>query len=273
VASNTLQCKTVYSVGGTQSAYPRLSTDTKRILFQTNTTGKWQIKVLDIVSGNLQSITTDTSNNNYPDWNSDNTNIAYVSDRDGNEEIYLFNATDGSSKRITTDIGRDIHPYFSPDSRYILFSSTRGNGSLDIFRYEIATGKTLRLTNTADDETCARYSPDMQHIVYLRNSNTIDDVFVLDVSNFLSENITRTPTTRDGWPMYSPNGKWIYYSSMEGGSYSLYRIKPDGTDKQQLTQAKEGEEDARVFVSNNNSQLIYNRQIGQTMEIMLCGVE
>jgi Tol biopolymer transport system component len=68
--------------------------------------------------------------------------------------------------------------------------------------------------------------------------------------------------------MYSADGKWIYYSSMENGTYSIYRIKPDGTGKQQLTHARDGEDDARVNVSADGKFMIYNKKTGKT--IMIC---
>src|SRR5262245_36988508 len=134
-----VNCKTIYRVNDKESAYPRFSNDNKKILFQSNASGKWQLQVLDIALNSVRNITHDTANNNFPDWSPDNKLIAFVSDRDGNEEIYLLNTIDSSLKRITNDAARDIHPYFSPDGNFILFNSTRGNGSLDIYRYEIKT--------------------------------------------------------------------------------------------------------------------------------------
>ncbi|TND10188.1 MAG: TolB protein [Bacteroidetes bacterium] len=265
-------CKVLLGKDGTEYAYPRLSKDKKTILYQSNETGKWQLSILDIAAGSRKAITRDTFNNNFPDWSADNRLVAFVSDRDGNEEIYLVHADGSNLQRITSDAGRDIHPYFSPDGKYILFNSTRGNESLDIYRYTIETGKVERLTQTNDDETCARYSPDMTRIVYLRNGPTMDDVFELDMSNFLGENITKTPTVPDGWPMYGNNGKWIYYSSMESGTYCIYRVKTAGGSKQQLTTALFGEEDARVYISADGKTMIYNKRKGNGIDIRSCEI-
>jgi TolB protein len=268
--AQTSDCREILLTEGKEYAYPRLSMDENKILFQTNEKRKWQINLYDIDNEKIINLTNDTSNNNFPDWSADNQWIAFVSDRDGNEEIYMMK-TDGSDiKRITDDPERDIHPYFSPDGKYLLFNSTRGNGSLDIYRYTISSGKTERLTNTPENETCARYSPDMKMIVYLKNDNYSDDVFVLSLSNFLSSNLTHTPRTTDGWPMFSSDGKWIYFSSMENHTYSVYRIKPDGTGKQQITFAPDTEEHARVFVGPNGNRIIYNIRKGNTIGIYSC---
>jgi TolB protein len=245
---------------GVENAYPRLSKNGKTVLYQSNRTGKWQLYMLDIAAGTSRRITHDEANNNFPDWDPGNEWIAFVSDRDGNEEIYMVK-TDGSGlKRVTNDEARDIHPYFSPDGKWLLFNSTRGNGSLDIYRTDLATGKTEHLTETPQDETCARYFPDMKSIVFLRNDAVSDDVWLMNLTTGLSENLTRTPDVRDGWAMAGGEGSWVYYSSMETGVFQIYRIRKDGTQKQQLTTALPGEEDARAFIGADGNTLIYNKR-------------
>ena len=264
------KCRLLYKDAGVESAYPRWSRGKDTILFQSNRTGTWQLVYLDLATTQVIPITRDASNNNFPDWSADQQWIAFVSDRDGNEEIYLAKADGSGQRRLTNDPGRDIHPYFSPDGKYLLFNSTRGNGSLDIYRYTIATNATERLTATSDDETCARYSPDMKQVVYLKNGIQGDDLYVLTLKNFLSDNITRNPIMVDGWPMFSYDGKWIYFSSKETGKHCIYRIRPDGTEKQQITNAADGVEDARVAVSRDGKQILYNKRTEGTIEIHLC---
>lgn len=264
--------KLIYKVDGKEAAYPRLSVDGKRILYQTNEKGNWQLRIIDIASGKNTNVLEDSFNNNFPDWSADNKWIAFVSDRDGNEEIYVMR-TDGSElKRITNDDGRDIHPYFSPDGKYLLFNSTRNNESFDVYRYTFSDASLLRITDTPDDETCARYSPDMSKIVLLQNSMSKDDVMLMDAKTYELKNLSGTPDVRDGWPMFSSDGKWVYYSSYETGRYAIYKIKPDCSEKIKLTSPRENEEDARVYVSGDGTWLIYNKRIGKTIEIRLLEV-
>ncbi len=251
-----------------ENAYPRLSKDGRQILYQSNRTGKWQLYICDTAGKNQQRLITDNFNNNFPDWSMDNKLIAFVSDRDGNEEIYICDEAGKNIQRITNSPARDIHPYFSPDKKYILFNSDRGGNQFDVYRYTIASKKTERLTNTPEDETCARYSPDMKSIVLLKNNASSDDVFLLPTSTFIPENLSKTPTVYHGWPMFSSDGKWVYYSSMEGGTYSIYRIRPDGSGKKQVTVAKAGEDNARVNLSQDGRFMIYNIKSGKTIFIV-----
>jgi len=90
VAQVTDDYKILLKEDNIENAYPRLSADGKKILYQSNRIGKWQLYIMDIDGKSQQRITNDTFNNNFPDWSSDNKWIAFVSDRDGNEEIYAM---------------------------------------------------------------------------------------------------------------------------------------------------------------------------------------
>jgi Tol biopolymer transport system component len=130
----------------------------------------------------------------------------------------------------------------------------------------------VRLTETKEDETCARYAPDMQTVVFLKNSAHEDDIFILDSNTDSCKNLTNTPAERDGWPMFDSNGTWIYYSAMQSGLFHIYRISPDGSGLQQLTQAASDEEHARVYIAADDSKFIYNNKTGETISIEQCSV-
>jgi TolB protein len=248
---------------GVENAYPRLSSDGREILYQSNRGGTWQLYVLDIAAGTSRALTRE-GNNNLPDWSPDGRLVAFVSDRDGNEELYLMNRDGSEPRRLTTNAGRDIHPYFSPDGKTLLYNSQRG-GSFDVFALDLANGSERRLTETRQDETCARYAPDGSQFVLLRNDAGGDDVWIIDAH--AEHNLTNTPRVRDGWPMFGPDGH-VYYASMALGSFSIYRSRSDGTKLEQLTFAGPDEEDARPFVSRDGRRLIFNRRRAGAIDIM-----
>jgi len=39
----------------------------------------------------------------------------------------------------------------------------------------------------------------------------------------------------DDGPEYTPDGKWIYFNSVRTGTMKLWRMKPDGSNQQQIT--------------------------------------
>jgi TolB protein len=257
----------LYKIDGKEIAYPRLSANGDKILYQSNQHGPWSIHIMDVTTNQHTKVLVDAHNNNFPDWSADGQLIAFTSDRDGNEDIYLIKADGTDLKRITNHHGRDIHPYFSPDGKYLLFNSTRTNGSFDIFRYELSSGDLLPLSNTHEHETCARYSTDMKHIVYLRNGATADEIVIANSENKNPTPVTNTPNIYHGWPLFSYDGQWVYYSSQECGAYCVYRSRLDGSEKTQITSPDANVEDARVSLSRDGKQMIFNRRIGKTIEI------
>jgi Tol biopolymer transport system component len=253
---------------GVENAYPRLSSDGKSIVYQSNRTGKWQIWRMDLESGRQDRLTHDEHDDNFVDLSPDDAWIAFVSNRDGNEELYRMRVDGKGLQRLTKHPQRDIHPYFAPDGKSLLFNSTRDGESLDLYRMTLSDRRVERLTDTAENDTCARFSPDMKTIVFLRNDMTMDDVMLMDVETKEVTNLTDTPRVIDGWPMWSADGKWIYYSTMKSGVHSIHRVRPDGTGDEILTDAAVGEEDARAFVARDGRTLVFNKRHGKTIDIL-----
>jgi hypothetical protein len=60
---------------------------------------------------------------------------------------------------ITARPGYDNQPSFTPDSRAVLYTSIRGDGQSDIYRYEVAGKTTARVTSTPESEYSATVMP------------------------------------------------------------------------------------------------------------------
>src|SRR5262245_8822220 len=61
----------------------------------------------------------------------------------------------GTAVNITNAPGYDNQPSFTPDSRSILFTSNRDGRQTDIYRYDVASKSTTRVTNTTESEYSA----------------------------------------------------------------------------------------------------------------------
>ena len=79
-------------------------------------------------------------------------------------DIYLIALTwrdgrvrlgDGPAANITNWTGYDNQPFFLPDGRSLLYTSIREDGQADIYRYDLGSGLSVRLTATPESE----YSP------------------------------------------------------------------------------------------------------------------
>jgi dipeptidyl aminopeptidase/acylaminoacyl peptidase len=69
---------------------------------------------------------------------------------------------------VTNRAGYDNQPSFTPDGRAILFTSIREGRPADIYRYDLASRATARLTHTAESEYSPTVTPDGTHFSVIR---------------------------------------------------------------------------------------------------------
>ena len=256
-----LSSKEVVRMDNVENAYPRWLGN--KILFQSNRDGRWQIYVMNADGSDQRNISNDKFNNNFVSCSAKGDLIAFVSDRDGNEEIYTMKPDGSALKRLTNEPGRDIHPYITPDGKRILFNSTRGNTpNFEIYSINIDGTNLKRLTKSVDEKTCARLSPDGSRIVYLEGSAALrnDEIVVTDSHGQYARNVTNSAAA-EGWPVWSPDGQRIYYCSDDSGTFCIYEMNPDGSDKKRITTVRSPFMDARPEISADGKTLVFNRQV------------
>ena len=72
-------------------------------------------------------------------------------------------------------------------------------------------------------------------IVFSRLAPVVMQIFIAD-GDGRNERALQPAVTKDTTPSFSPDGQWIVFTSeRDGGSTDLYRIRPDGTDLERLT--------------------------------------
>lgn len=65
----------------------------------------------------------------------------------------------GRSVNITHRAGYDNQPAFTPDGRSVFYTSTRDDAQADIYRYDLATRQTTRVTTTPESEYSPTFMP------------------------------------------------------------------------------------------------------------------
>ncbi len=172
-----------------------------RIAISLRSQGYFRIVTADETLENQDILTSGSWNSITPSWSPDGARIAFASDRTGDLEIYVMPA-DGSGMpvRLTDNAGDDFSPSWSPDnSRLVFVRSPAGSVSLS----------PLRLPTAGD--------------VYSMRSDGSDE-----------QRLTNHPAP-DLFPVWSPDGSQIAFTTQRDGNYEIYLMAPDGSGKENLT--------------------------------------
>ena len=72
-------------------------------------------------------------------------------------------------------------------------------------------------------------------VVGQRNGITIYNLYKVDVNSGKETALTTNTSGHVDGPEYSPDGKYIYYNANPTGTMQIWRMKPDGSGREQLT--------------------------------------
>ena len=142
----------------------------------------------------------------------------------------------------------DYDPVWSPDGRSIVFTSDR-DGSADLYRVAPDGSALERLTDNPAYDDQAAFSPNSAQLVFVSSrSGGIAHVWTMDVQTRRVKALT-SGAGSDFRPAWSPDGKWIAFSSDRGSTWpfahgrwehlqlvDLYVIHPDGSGLKRITE-------------------------------------
>ncbi len=189
-------------------------------------------------------------------------------------QLYLSQADGSGEHALLPSSTYDYNPSWSPKGDWIAFTSER-NGSADLYRVH-PDGKGLeRLTAEPAYDDQAAFSPDQKQIVFVSTRAAgFANLWVLDIATRKARALT-SGHGGDFRPAWSPDGKWIAFSSDRDSSLpdakgrwerlhiaGIYIVHPDGTGLKRLT-AKDGNFCGSPKWSADSKSLIAYCMIGQ----------
>ena len=164
-----------------------------------------------------------------------------VSDQDGENEHKIMESNDPI-----------MSPAWSPDSRRLAYVSFEGNRS-SIFIQTLRTGNRIQVSSKPGINGAPAFSPDGKQLVLtLGGVDGNLDIHVLDVNSRQSRRLTthRAIDTEGSW---SPDGRFIYFTSDRSGGPQIYRVSATGGSPERVT--FEGSYNARPRLSPDGEKL------------------
>ena len=170
-----------------------------------------------------------------PNWMPDGKEILF----NMRGSIYTIPIEGGDIKKINTGFATNANNdhCISFDGKYLAISHDEKEGS-NIFYLPLSGGEPIRITEQAPSYLHG-WSPNGKEVVYVakRSGSPSYDIYRKNIKGGEEIRLTYNQKNEhvDGCE-YSPDGKYIYYNgSVNGGTMQIWRMKPDGSGKEQLT--------------------------------------
>jgi len=225
--------------GDYNNAYGYYSPGGKKIAFQSDRDGNWDVFLIDSEGLQDVKITKNSSQEEMPVFSYDGKGIAYTSTRgdsnhfdrvDMTRDIYYLDLEGNNEARLVESPYDDWYPCFTNKiSEFVFVSELNDPREVnfdqrlsDIYIKELKDGTTLRLTQNEAD---------------------------------------------DGSPCASRNGKWIVFTSNRTGTFQIHRMDKKGNMVEQLT-FLEGHCGAPHF-SHNSKQIAFFAEVNENYDIYL----
>jgi TolB protein len=184
------------------------------------------------------------------------TKVAYVTaQQQGQQRLYslIVSDQDGENEHTIMESNDPImSPAWSPDSRQLAYVSFEGNRS-SIFVQTLRTGNRFKVSSKPGINGAPSFSPNGRDLVVtLGGVDGNLDIHVVDITTRQSRRVTshRSIDTEGTW---SPDGRYIYFTSDRSGGPQVYRVRAAGGTPERVT--FEGSYNARPRLSDDGKRL------------------
>ena len=233
---------------------PAISPDHREIAFVSG----GDIWTVAAAGGEARILVSHAAYDSRPLYSPDGTRLAFMSTRTGNGDIYVLTLAGGELRRLTFDDASEQLDAWSRDGRSIYFSSgTKDvNGMNDIYRVSVDGGTPMAVS---DDRFVQEYwstpSPsDPNTIAFTGKGRTVTDwwrkghAHIDESQIWLAHFGGQTPQyeqltkddAKNAWPMWSGDGKTLFYMSDQSGAENLWSKLASGGSAKPLTSFKNG---------------------------------
>ncbi len=219
--------------------YPSISPDGKNIIFASDVNNDRNIYLQRIGGKNLTNLTANSKESDtMPTFSSDGKLIAFRSERNPSG-IYVMEETGENARRVS-EIG--FHPSWSPDNSKIAVSdraaavhSVHTVPNSRIYILDAKTGAAVKL-ETKGDAIMPNWSPNGHRIAFwfVAEGNLAG---IATVPSTGGEPVIIAENASTDWnPVWSPDGKFIYFVSDRSGSMGCWRVAIDEKTGAQLAE-------------------------------------
>ena len=194
-----------------------------------------RLELVEVMTGHRTVIYATKDHIEAPNWSRDGKFLLY--NREG--RIYRFPLDSRKPEILNTGKVRknnNDHGISFDGKTLALSSFTEQKGrkaGSQIYTVGIEGGEPVKVTDQAPSYWHG-WSPDGKTLVYCAERDGNFDVWSIPALGGKETRLTTDPGLDDG-PEYSPCGKFVYFNSTRTGQMKIWRMKPDGSDQEQVS--------------------------------------
>ena len=193
-----------------------------------------RLAIMDYDGANVSYLTDSSSIVLAPRFSPNGDRVLYTSYETGFPRIYLLQVGTAQRRVLDTQEGTmSFAPRFGPDGRTVVYSLSRG-GNTDLYRMDIDSGASTRLTNAPSIETAPSFSPDGSQIVFESDRSGSPQLYIMPAGGGEAQRIS-FGQGRYGTPVWSPRGDLIAFTKQSKGRFHIGVMRTDGSEERLLT--------------------------------------
>ena len=161
-------------------------------------------------------------------------------------------------------MGRDIAFAPSGDQIALFAKKERGRNLLLINALNGTIERSVKME--FEQQLSPTYSPDGRTIAFAAFKGNVPDIYLYDIASGAIRNLTNDKFF-DGAPVFSPDGKWVIYSSVVNGYAKLFKVNlANPAERYQLTKGEWNDIDAWFSPDGKRIFFASDKQTGRNIE-------
>ena len=213
---------------------PNWAPDARRLAYVSFATGRSNVVVQDIHTGQRDIIAAERGINGAPAFSPDGRFLAMSLSRSGSPEIWVRDLETGRMNQVTNHWSINTEPAFSRDGREILFTSDRA-GRPQIYRIARDGSGVERVSTEGRYNSRVSVDPYRGLLAMVHGGQADFRIAVLDRESKRLRVLSSGPM--DESPSFAPNGQMLLYATREGELGVLAAVSIDGRFRQRLVVA------------------------------------
>jgi serine/threonine protein kinase/Tol biopolymer transport system component len=207
-----------------------------RIVYNSRTSGMWDLWIVNEDGTNNRQLTFNTRNNFTPSVTADSRYVLFVSTRSGKDELWRMELDGGNPKQLTDSPGAVGRPNCSPDGRWVVYQ-VAGEPKATLWKVSIDGGVPVQLTTEESGRPVV--SPDGKFVVCDYGEARPDapiKLAIVPIEGGPPLRIVDLPLVLKS-PAYcwTADGRGLIYIDSVNRVYNLWSQSLDGGPPKQLT--------------------------------------